>query len=198
MAIRGLSAASSRALLQAEAYARNLSHHFASSSAATPAAAGELTSANNAAVEALRQKLAEGAAACCWQWCLQLCFPICAQHAHSCSAVAGPAFGNFASGSFDPDEYSVHAPNWKVTAASAWAALIFTAGSLAKTIHAVLGWYQQVRFLVQDKARKPDWLKRQIPGGNNYTHIKSKLRELKLHTVCEEARCPNIGEPIAA
>lgn len=33
-----------------------------------------------------------------------------------------------------------------------------------------------------------------IPGGDNYTKIKSKLRELKLSTVCEEAKCPNIGE----
>lgn len=33
-----------------------------------------------------------------------------------------------------------------------------------------------------------------MPGGENYTRIKAKLRELKLHTVCEEARCPNIGE----
>lgn len=46
----------------------------------------------------------------------------------------------------------------------------------------------------QEKARKPDWLKRELPGGDNYTRIKSKLRELKLATVCEEARCPNIGE----
>ena len=46
----------------------------------------------------------------------------------------------------------------------------------------------------QEKARKPDWLKRTVPGGDNYTRIKGKLRELKLATVCEEARCPNIGE----
>ncbi|DBA81943.1 hypothetical protein WJX77_006139 [Trebouxia sp. C0004] len=46
----------------------------------------------------------------------------------------------------------------------------------------------------KEKKRKPDWLKREVPGGENYTRIKSKLRELKLHTVCEEARCPNIGE----
>lgn len=37
--------------------------------------------------------------------------------------------------------------------------------------------------------RKPDWLKREVPGGEKYTEIKGKLRELKLHTVCEEARC---------
>jgi lipoic acid synthetase len=37
-------------------------------------------------------------------------------------------------------------------------------------------------------------MKREVPGGDKYTQIKGKLRELKLHTVCEEARCPNIGE----
>jgi lipoyl synthase len=43
-------------------------------------------------------------------------------------------------------------------------------------------------------ARKPPWLKVKAPGGPNYAHIKSMMRELGLHTVCEEARCPNIGE----
>jgi lipoic acid synthetase len=43
-------------------------------------------------------------------------------------------------------------------------------------------------------ARKPAWLKVRAPGGPNYAHIKSTMRELGLHTVCEEARCPNIGE----
>ncbi|KAK4428187.1 Lipoyl synthase, mitochondrial [Sesamum alatum] len=41
---------------------------------------------------------------------------------------------------------------------------------------------------------KPKWMKESIPGGEKYTHIKRKLRELKLHTVCEEAKCPNLGE----
>ncbi|KAI5083255.1 hypothetical protein GOP47_0002998 [Adiantum capillus-veneris] len=41
---------------------------------------------------------------------------------------------------------------------------------------------------------KPPWMKRIIPGGDKYTTIKAKLRELNLHTVCEEAKCPNIGE----
>src|SRR6476619_6860494 len=43
-------------------------------------------------------------------------------------------------------------------------------------------------------ARKPDWLKIRAPGGERYLKIKEQLRSLKLHTVCEEARCPNIGE----
>jgi lipoic acid synthetase len=42
--------------------------------------------------------------------------------------------------------------------------------------------------------RKPSWLKVRAPGGPNYVHIKSLMRELELHTVCEEARCPNVGE----
>ena len=41
---------------------------------------------------------------------------------------------------------------------------------------------------------KPDWLRVQAPGGGNYAHLKKVLRERGLHTVCEEARCPNVGE----
>ncbi|RAL41792.1 hypothetical protein DM860_008974 [Cuscuta australis] len=41
---------------------------------------------------------------------------------------------------------------------------------------------------------KPKWMKEAIPGGEKYTQIKKKLRELNLHTVCEEAKCPNLGE----
>ena len=43
-------------------------------------------------------------------------------------------------------------------------------------------------------ARKPAWLKVKAPGGPNYARIRTMMRELGLHTVCEEARCPNIGE----
>jgi lipoic acid synthetase len=42
--------------------------------------------------------------------------------------------------------------------------------------------------------RKPSWLKVKAPGGPNYAELKTLMRELKLHTVCEEARCPNVGE----
>lgn len=41
---------------------------------------------------------------------------------------------------------------------------------------------------------KPPWLKVRAPGGERYSQIKSRARELNLHTVCEEAHCPNIGE----
>ena len=42
--------------------------------------------------------------------------------------------------------------------------------------------------------RKPAWLKVRAPGGANYIRLKRLLREANLHTVCEEAHCPNIGE----
>ncbi len=42
--------------------------------------------------------------------------------------------------------------------------------------------------------RKPEWLKVRAPGGPNYSRLKHLMRELDLHTVCEEAHCPNVGE----
>jgi len=42
--------------------------------------------------------------------------------------------------------------------------------------------------------RKPDWLRVKLPGGAKLHDIKARLRSEKLYTVCEEARCPNIGE----
>jgi lipoic acid synthetase len=42
--------------------------------------------------------------------------------------------------------------------------------------------------------RHPDWIKVKAPGNPNYLRLKRILREKNLHTVCEEARCPNIGE----
>ena len=42
--------------------------------------------------------------------------------------------------------------------------------------------------------RLPVWLKVKMPGGPNYSNLKKLMRQEGLHTVCEEARCPNIGE----
>ena len=47
---------------------------------------------------------------------------------------------------------------------------------------------------VEPRAPKPDWLKVRAPGSPGYLRLKGLMRELGLHTVCEEARCPNIGE----
>jgi lipoic acid synthetase len=42
--------------------------------------------------------------------------------------------------------------------------------------------------------RKPPWLKVKAPGGPTFVDVRRLMRDLKLHTVCEEAHCPNIGE----
>ena len=42
--------------------------------------------------------------------------------------------------------------------------------------------------------RFPHWLKVKMPSGQNYNDLRNKMRKSLLHTVCEEARCPNIGE----
>jgi len=42
--------------------------------------------------------------------------------------------------------------------------------------------------------RLPEWLKVRLPAGENYFDLKRLMRGLELHTVCESARCPNIGE----
>jgi lipoic acid synthetase len=50
--------------------------------------------------------------------------------------------------------------------------------------------------LTPDRPRvpKPDWLKVRAPGSSGYLRLRALVREHNLHTVCEEARCPNIGE----
>ncbi len=42
--------------------------------------------------------------------------------------------------------------------------------------------------------RRPEWLKARLPGGPDYQDLVGIIRTQTLHTVCEEARCPNIGE----
>jgi lipoic acid synthetase len=60
-----------------------------------------------------------------------------------------------------------------------------------------------VEFIIQEipvqsveapRARRPEWLKARIPGGENYARLKNIIDTHRLHTVCEEARCPNMGE----
>lgn len=41
---------------------------------------------------------------------------------------------------------------------------------------------------------KPSWLKIELPTGENYTQVKRIVKEHKLHTICEDGRCPNMGE----
>jgi lipoic acid synthetase len=42
--------------------------------------------------------------------------------------------------------------------------------------------------------KKPEWLRIRLPSGENYVNVRQTIASLGLHTVCEEARCPNIGE----
>ncbi|MBI5463347.1 MAG: lipoyl synthase, partial [Ignavibacteriales bacterium] len=59
-----------------------------------------------------------------------------------------------------------------------------------------------MEFIIQETAavtdspreRRPEWLKAKIPGGENFARIDHIMRTKNLHTVCEEARCPNMGE----
>jgi len=53
--------------------------------------------------------------------------------------------------------------------------------------------HQGIRTLSMDE-RKPRWMKVRSPGGRNYRRLKRLMRSQSLHTVCEEAGCPNIGE----
>jgi lipoic acid synthetase len=52
------------------------------------------------------------------------------------------------------------------------------------------GWFKVQMELI----KKPVWLRVRPPAGESYTNVKQSLRLLNLHTVCEEARCPNISE----
>ena len=52
----------------------------------------------------------------------------------------------------------------------------------------------QIDIAPKKPAPKPEWLKARAPVGENYHNLKKLARDLNLHTVCESARCPNIGE----
>ena len=50
------------------------------------------------------------------------------------------------------------------------------------------------RVELKSRPRLPEWFKVKAPGGQNYIHLQNLLKENNLHTVCQEARCPNIGD----
>ena len=47
---------------------------------------------------------------------------------------------------------------------------------------------------IKPRGPNPEWLKVRAPGSENYLRLRGVMRDLKLNTVCEDARCPNIGE----
>jgi lipoic acid synthetase len=61
---------------------------------------------------------------------------------------------------------------------------------MADTLYQIMGRHRAEPL----PARKPSWLKVKAPGGPNYLRLKALMREMDLHTVCEEAHCPNVGE----
>src|SRR5436190_486441 len=61
---------------------------------------------------------------------------------------------------------------------------------MAETLYQIMGRHRSEPL----PTRKPSWLKVRAPGGPNYIRLKQMMRELNLHTVCEEAHCPNVGE----
>ncbi|KAL6233584.1 mitochondrial Lipoyl synthase [Aspergillus navahoensis] len=83
---------------------------------------------------------------------------------------AGPSFGDFVSGG------SENAPLHPSEAYALKTALVGPAGRK------------------KEMTRLPSWLKTPIPDSKNYQRLKKDLRGLNLHTVCEEARCPNISD----
>lgn len=48
--------------------------------------------------------------------------------------------------------------------------------------------------VTEERPRKPEWLRVRAPGGPNFVRLRGLMRGQRLHTVCEEARCPNVGE----
>lgn len=61
---------------------------------------------------------------------------------------------------------------------------------MAETLYQIMGRHRSEPL----PERKPGWLKVKAPGGENYLRLKRMMRELDLHSVCEEAHCPNVGE----
>ena len=51
-----------------------------------------------------------------------------------------------------------------------------------------------IKVVASEPLRKPEWIRVRAGGGERFTEMKKTLREAKLHTVCEEASCPNISE----
>ena len=62
--------------------------------------------------------------------------------------------------------------------------------SVNQTLYQILGRHRSEAL----PERKPQWLKVRAPGGPNYMKLRQLMRELDLHSVCEEAHCPNVGE----
>ncbi len=57
-----------------------------------------------------------------------------------------------------------------------------------------LKYKESVEKEIGDLGKRPDWLKVRLPSGENYSEVVKLMRKAKLHTVCEEAHCPNLAD----
>ena len=48
--------------------------------------------------------------------------------------------------------------------------------------------------IIEQKQKKPDWLRVKLPIGEEYRHVRGLVDTHKLHTICESGNCPNMGE----
>src|SRR2546427_5064781 len=74
-----------------------------------------------------------------------------------------------------------------------------SSSGLADPLHRAPSWVRLLNEVALSNGRmlaerKPEWLRVRPPSGDNYAHLKSLFRSLDLHTVCEEAHCPNVWE----
>ena len=85
---------------------------------------------------------------------------------------------------------AVHRTSLRAQASATAEASLFLLRDMADQLYQIMGRHRRDPL----PQRKPQWLKVKAPGGSNYIRLKQLMRDLNLHTVCEEAHCPNIGE----
>lgn len=85
---------------------------------------------------------------------------------------------------------AVHRTSLRAQASATAEASFFLLRDMADQLYQIMGRHRRDPL----PQRKPQWLKVKAPGGSNYIRLKQLMRDLNLHTVCEEAHCPNIGE----
>ena len=84
----------------------------------------------------------------------------------------------------------MHRTSLRAQASATAEASLFLLHDMADQLYQIMGRHRRDPL----PQRKPQWLKVKAPGGSNYIRLKQLMRDLNLHTVCEEAHCPNIGE----
>ena len=67
-------------------------------------------------------------------------------------------------------------------------------GGLHSRVLRSIAAFSMMIIIMQPKNRRPEWLKVRLPNSEEYFRLKALVQEQKLHTVCRDARCPNIGE----